>query len=58
MAKSPKAKKTGGDERKPPETVQDEPGAEERFLRGIRKALSTPKPSKKPKAKRGAGRDP
>lgn len=40
--------------------IEDEPGAEDRFLRGIRKALKTPhKPHKdekavgKPKAKKG-----
>jgi hypothetical protein len=37
------AKKTPQDE------IKDEPGAEERFMRGIRKALSTP-----PSYKRGA----
>lgn len=39
------------------EEIKDEPGAEERFLRGVRKAVNTPPkpftPSAKDKAKRG-----
>jgi|JRYL01.1.fsa_nt_gb hypothetical protein len=48
MARSPKKK----DE----QTVEDEPGAEDRFLSGVRKALETPpKPFTPPtnKAKKG-----
>lgn len=47
MAKTPKA-----------DEIKDEPGAEERFLRGIRKAMSTPpKPfTKKVKGKSEARR--
>jgi hypothetical protein len=48
---------------KKPEDVKDEPGAEERFMRGVKKALATPtKPhdalkaerQRKPKEKAGA----
>jgi hypothetical protein len=41
------------------EDVKDEPGAEERFLRGVQKAVNTPpKPftPTKDKAKKGKGR--
>lgn len=43
MAKKPKI-----------EEIVDEPGAEERFMRGVRKALKTPpKPFTPPAAKKG-----
>jgi len=41
MAKSPKEK------------IEDEPGAQERFMRGIRKALKTPHKPHKSRAGRG-----
>ena len=47
--------------KKPKKTVEDEPGAEERFLRGLTKALNTqPKPftppTKKPKGETAKAR--
>lgn len=35
--------------------IKDEPGAEDRFLRGIRKALTTPPKPHKDEPKRGKG---
>jgi hypothetical protein len=39
----------------PLDEIKDEPGAEDRFLRGIRKALSTPPKPHKDEPKRGKG---
>jgi hypothetical protein len=39
-------------------SVKDEPGAEERFLRGVRKALSTPPKPFTPKTKKTGGKAP
>jgi hypothetical protein len=47
-----------------PDIVQDEPGASERFIRGVRKALSTPprkradEPRRRPYAERKKPPDP
>jgi hypothetical protein len=41
--------------RKEERQVKDEPGAEERFLRGVRKALNTPPKPHKPKAVKPKG---
>lgn len=44
---------------KPPkrDEIKDEPGAEDRFLRGVRKAVNTPpKPFTKPAKDKGKGK--
>jgi hypothetical protein len=52
MAKTPKRQKSEVDR---PE-IKDDPGAEDRFLRGIRKALSTPPKPHKDESKKGTGK--
>lgn len=50
MAKSPKSAKAN--------VPLDEPGAEDRFLSGVRKALETPHKPHKPAKKTGRGKAP